>query len=77
MTWNTKLDSGGVLVSDKITLEFELSLIKNVAEAAPAESADTTAQDEAPTRAPESENQDPAEATAPAAESQPRRPQRP
>ncbi|AOP52254.1 YceI family protein [Brevibacterium aurantiacum] len=70
VTWNTKLDSGGVLVSDKITLEFELSLIKNVAEAAPAESADTTAQDEAPTEAPESENQDPAEATAPAAESQ-------
>lgn len=26
--WNTTLDSGGVLVSDKITLEFELSLIK-------------------------------------------------
>ena len=25
--WNTVLDSGGVLVSDKITLEFELSLI--------------------------------------------------
>lgn len=28
ITWNTALDSGGVLVSDKITLEFELSLIK-------------------------------------------------
>lgn len=27
--WNTPLDSGGVLVSDKITLEFELSLIKD------------------------------------------------
>ncbi|GAA1843873.1 YceI family protein [Brevibacterium marinum] len=26
--WNTTLDSGGLLVSDKITLEFELSLIK-------------------------------------------------
>lgn len=26
--WNTRLDSGGVLVSDKITLEFELSVIK-------------------------------------------------
>lgn len=26
--WNTPLDSGGVLVSDRITLEFELSLIK-------------------------------------------------
>lgn len=28
VTWNTPLDSGGVLVSDKITLEFELSLVK-------------------------------------------------
>lgn len=27
--WNTPLDSGGVLVSDKITLEFELSLTKD------------------------------------------------
>lgn len=27
--WNTPLDSGGVLVSDKITLEFELSLVKD------------------------------------------------
>lgn len=27
--WNTPLDSGGVLVSDRITLEFELSLIKS------------------------------------------------
>lgn len=26
--WNTQLDSGGVLVSDKVTLEFELSLVK-------------------------------------------------
>ena len=30
VTWNTKLDSGGVLVSDKLTLEFELSLIKKI-----------------------------------------------
>ncbi len=30
VSWNTPLDSGGVLVSDKITLEFELSLIKQV-----------------------------------------------
>ncbi|SMX98538.1 YceI family protein [Brevibacterium aurantiacum] len=52
VTWNTKLDSGGVLVSDKITLEFELSLIKNLAEAAPTNSADTT-EAEAPTEAPE------------------------
>lgn len=42
VTWNTTLDSGGVLVSDKITLEFELSLIKNLAEAAPADSHETT-----------------------------------
>ncbi|MGO2863098.1 MAG: YceI family protein [Brevibacterium sp.] len=28
VTWNTTLDSGGLLVSDKITLEFELSLTK-------------------------------------------------
>lgn len=52
VTWNTKLDSGGVLVSDKITLEFELSLIKNVAEAAPAESSETAGKDEAPAEAP-------------------------
>jgi len=28
LEWNTPLDSGGVLVSEKITLEFELSLVK-------------------------------------------------
>lgn len=28
LQWNTTLDSGGVLVSDKINLEFELSLVK-------------------------------------------------
>lgn len=73
VTWNTKLDSGGVLVSDKITLEFELSLIKNLAEAAPADSADeTVAAPEsettgaaAPTEAPTAENQNRAEAPAP------------
>ncbi|WP_373270386.1 YceI family protein [Brevibacterium aurantiacum] len=69
VTWNTKLDSGGVLVSDKITLEFELSLIKNLAEAAPTESSDTTAQDEATTEAPQTESQHRAEAPAPIAES--------
>jgi polyisoprenoid-binding protein YceI len=53
VTWNTKLDSGGVLVSDKITLEFELSLIKNLAEAAPAESSETAVQDEASAETPE------------------------
>jgi polyisoprenoid-binding protein YceI len=28
LEWNTPLDSGGVLVSEKITLEFEMSLVK-------------------------------------------------
>jgi len=51
VTWNTKLDSGGVLVSDKITLEFELSLIKNAAEAAPADSSETAVENEASTEA--------------------------
>ncbi|HEY4576239.1 MAG TPA: YceI family protein [Yaniella sp.] len=32
ISWNAPLDSGGVLVSDKITLEFELSLIKRESE---------------------------------------------
>ena len=52
VTWNTKLDSGGVLVSDKITLEFELSLIKNLDEAAPADSSETADENEASTEAP-------------------------
>lgn len=29
VTWNAALETGGVLVSDKITLEFEVSLIKS------------------------------------------------
>jgi len=29
ITWNAPLETGGVLVGDKITLEFELSLIKS------------------------------------------------
>ena len=29
ISWNTPLDSGGLLVSDRIQLEFELSLIKS------------------------------------------------
>jgi polyisoprenoid-binding protein YceI len=29
ITWNAALETGGVLVSDKITLEFEVSAIKN------------------------------------------------
>jgi polyisoprenoid-binding protein YceI len=29
ITWNAALESGGVLVSDKVTLEFEVSAIKN------------------------------------------------
>lgn len=74
VTWNTKLDSGGVLVSDKLTLEFELSLIKKIdgEYEAPAESADTTAQDEAPTPEPE-----PVTEAAPATEAFPPPPVRP
>jgi polyisoprenoid-binding protein YceI len=30
ITWNTALETGGVLVSDKVVLEFEISAIKNV-----------------------------------------------
>jgi polyisoprenoid-binding protein YceI len=52
VTWNAKLDSGGVLVSDKITLEFELSLIKKVDEAAPT-GAPATADEATPTDAAE------------------------
>ena len=29
ITWNVALETGGVLVSDKVTLEFEISAIKN------------------------------------------------
>ena len=29
ITWNAALETGGVLVSEKVTLEFELSLVKN------------------------------------------------
>jgi hypothetical protein len=29
VTWNAALETGGVLVSEKITLEFEVSAIKN------------------------------------------------
>ncbi|HEY1625724.1 MAG TPA: YceI family protein [Streptosporangiaceae bacterium] len=29
VTWNAALETGGVLVSDKVTLEFEISAIKN------------------------------------------------
>ncbi len=29
VTWNVALEAGGVLVSDKVTLEFEISAIKN------------------------------------------------
>jgi polyisoprenoid-binding protein YceI len=36
VTWNTPLDSGGLLVSDRITLEFEMSLIKQSDEVSPA-----------------------------------------
>jgi polyisoprenoid-binding protein YceI len=30
VTWNAALEGGGVLVSDKVTLEFEISAVKNV-----------------------------------------------
>ena len=30
ITWNAALETGGVLVGDKIVLEFEVSAIKNV-----------------------------------------------
>ena len=29
ITWNAALETGGVLVSDKVVLEFEVSAIKN------------------------------------------------
>jgi polyisoprenoid-binding protein YceI len=29
ITWNAALETGGVLVSDKIVLEFDVSAIKN------------------------------------------------
>ena len=29
LTWNTTLETGGVLVSDKIKLNFDISAIKN------------------------------------------------
>jgi polyisoprenoid-binding protein YceI len=29
ITWNAALETGGVLVSDKIVLEFEVSAVKN------------------------------------------------
>jgi polyisoprenoid-binding protein YceI len=29
VNWNAALEAGGVLVSDKVTLEFEISAIKN------------------------------------------------
>ena len=28
MTWNAALETGGFLVSDKVTLEFEVSAVK-------------------------------------------------
>ena len=35
LSWNAALETGGVLVSDKIKLEFDISAIKNAAEDAP------------------------------------------
>ncbi|WP_346731779.1 YceI family protein [Brachybacterium kimchii] len=39
VTWNTPLDSGGLLISDRINLEFEMSLIKQSDEVSPAPAA--------------------------------------
>ncbi|MGT2461877.1 MULTISPECIES: YceI family protein [Sinomonas] len=39
VNWNAALDSGGVLVSDRILLEFEISAIKSAADAGGAEQA--------------------------------------
>ena len=48
VNWNAALDSGGVLVSDRILLEFEVSAVKaNGASAASAENAEETAAQEA------------------------------
>lgn len=33
LEWNTPLDSGGLLVSERITMEFEISAVKRVADA--------------------------------------------
>jgi polyisoprenoid-binding protein YceI len=47
LVWNTPLDSGGVLVSEKITLEFEISAVKVVADGDEAgEDAQTPASDD-------------------------------
>lgn len=40
LEWNTPLDSGGVLVSEKITLEFEISAVKSVDDAPEADAAE-------------------------------------
>ncbi len=34
MNWNTALEAGGVLMSEKVTLEFDISAIKDPATAA-------------------------------------------
>ena len=34
ITWNAALEAGGVLVSEKVTLEFEISAVKQGAEQA-------------------------------------------
>lgn len=47
LEWNTPLDSGGVLVSEKITLEFEISAVKTQAtdEDSDGDDAETDAED--------------------------------
>jgi polyisoprenoid-binding protein YceI len=47
LVWNTPLDSGGVLVSEKITLEFEISAVKVATDGdAAGEDAQTPASDD-------------------------------
>lgn len=81
--WNANLDSGGVLVSDKITLEFELSLVKKieeevketapepVQETAPAATTEPVQDAELVKQAPPVETSAPVEPSAPANEPAP------
>ncbi|MFE6994665.1 YceI family protein [Microbacterium sp. NPDC057659] len=55
LEWNTPLDSGGVLVSEKITLEFEISAVKVEASDEDAAPADASDEDESAENAAEGE----------------------
>ncbi|WP_370646083.1 YceI family protein [Brachybacterium sp. ACRRE] len=65
VTWNTPLDSGGLLISDRISLEFEMSLIKQSDEVSPAPAADAAPVD---ADADAADSVDPAEGAAELAE---------